>query len=564
MTSLISRIFRICSFALGALALFSYLFLPMNSVWSRLHIPPSFMEKYLYAPPVFATLIALLFFLYSKFFHLWDQQSGGALNESPKLPNPKWKAPGLILLASFVLIRAIVGIEQPFDNDEMAVAYTIAKGTPLGPLFYDATHPLSSYMAIGFAQLFGQSFWSVRLPALLFCAGFLFVLVRFCLVYAGTVTSIFLIGHLASSSIFVWYFHSTRGFAPMILFNFIIFSIAYGVCVHREAMTRTKWVAIVLASLIMPITHGFGLLFALLFPIALTLWTVANNENLRGTHRKTVFHLNAVLLTIAPVLALFLGYMFYLTASLNGKYVGMDPASKVAQETFYRAIAMVLGSSHDVTLKLIFLLLGANLIFLVRSRQLFKDFTLTVLFAFIGFVVLQKALLSTYVTGRYFLGVLPIFTFWFLHTIEKYWPLKNQRYAIPVLLLVFVGFPIYDGAPGLFQLPHDDYYQFLRTARSVLKGVNPSCIDFSHSDLDPAANEAFAAKHYYFKSREASLASLCPKRFQLHFSASWSPEDPSVPRQMGTFEELPPGKTYQLLQTDGVGRFLTAIDSVKP
>lgn len=557
-----ARLFHTLIYVFASLFLFLFLILPMQSIQLRLGLNPAVYEKYSIALAAFAILGAALAFLFFQYFQKAPLERKGTFTAPTTKPAHKVTLLVLIALAATLFVRVLLGIERPFDMDELQMALDISEKVPMLHPLRDNAHPISHLLAQWSTQIFGLSMWSIRLPSVILCLLFLVLLVKFSLRNLPLFAGALLLAHLASSSIFVWYFHSARGYATMIVFIFAIFSFVYSVTSEKRSFDKKTQLILSALLLFLPFTHGFAILFGLLLPIAITAWFLANEKELGGTHRRQVVQLNTLLLCFSPYLAACLGYMFKLQAATGSKYVGMTAESKVSTDTALRAISTVLGSAHSISLKIVGLLTLGLLFLLFRKKAWAKDITLFILATFIGFILFQRTLLSTFIVGRFLLGALPLFIFWMSKNSFALLDKRAKVIVLPLLLICLVGFPALDGKPSLFQLPHDEYYDFMKAARTQLKGTPKNCLSFSFSGAPPAETEAYVAEKYFFTGRNFLKQGECEREYQLHFAWPWQTDESysEAAKRMGTAEDLPGDKKYKLLQADGQGRFLAEIE----
>lgn len=553
----LSVVFHILTYGSSFAAAFIFLFLPMQSVQRTFGVS---IENAKLSFLLFAAITATGFsFLLQKFFVLVSQdwKRTGKFRPVANPPLPKWMTLAQIVLSFALMARVIYDIDLPFDNDELDGALRILDGD-FGffyKVLHTAAHPIGAWAAVLSTKLFGISIWSLRLPAVFFGMGFLyfFYFLSRKLLSPASIALVYL--HFVCNAIVVWYFHSIRGYAPMMfLICFLTWKIVDAMTGHWK--TR-DWITVSTALLLLPFSHGFGTLFGIFLPFAFVAWVLFNEKTFSGEQFRFVSKVACFLLAFLPFTVGCLGIAF-LTSVEGTQYMGAGDAV-VANSNFPGALNLVLGGTHTVQLKILALVLLFAGALLAKQNRLQKNFLGWLLIFYLGFVFVQKELLKTYITGRFFLGVLPLLLIALLQCVDA---LRNSRVrscAQGILVLALVVFPLLDSKPAIFQIPRDNYYAFLSDIRQLLKTVPRHCIAFSFSGKSPAAEEARIAENYYFPVKTSQ--DVCTQKYLAHFGWPWqdfagyTDED----RRIATESDLPQDYSYKIVKTDGEGRFLALV-----
>lgn len=175
---------------------------------------------------------------------------------------------GLILCATFLRFYNLnTGIW--FDEMLTSVNYMPLTVGQIVSTYHDANnHVLFSVLARGSLNLFGDSVWALRLPAVCFGVGSIIALYYFARRVVSTRESLFAVALMTFSYHHIWFSQNARGYTALLFFA--ILSSAWLLDALRQGSTR-KWIAYAIAVGLGGYTH---LTMALVVIAHLAIWAV--------------------------------------------------------------------------------------------------------------------------------------------------------------------------------------------------------------------------------------------------------------------------------------------------
>lgn len=557
------RFFRVATLSVVGGLVFAILFFPTKTVLKIVGLTPETVQARYYNFALFSLVFLIgLCLVLTRFWKRVAEtqfQSLPRVTRAPlKIDFSHWLPWFQILFSILIIARVIHGMERPFDSDELTMPFHAIRGSFVFSwkwLFADSSHIFASLSSLLFMKLFGLSMYSARIPAVLTGCFFLFVLFGFCQrARFRPFTVVLIYTHCLASEIFTWYLHSIRGNVSMMLAVLVLFSLTFETIYNLRPLTKQRLTVFCVTLFLLPFTHGYSVIYALMSFAALAVWFEFHFEKLGNSVRQNGMRLLIAHFCFLPYLAFYLLTSFLIA---DPKWRDGVPGGPGYREDVISSMQLALGSSHLFVLKLLGLCLVGILIYQnVLKKQKTDYFTPLVLLFFLGFIHAYRSILGSYVTGRYLLGMNVLFIFWFaqsLWELPKAW--KASLMAVSALCLVV--FPLHDGTTEMFQLSRKGYYEFIKAVRKEIPGVPVECVRFSYSGAEPASCEMTIAQHFYFPSSRNNSVS-CEKTYQIHFGFPWQ-EDPTYTPQMrevASFSDLPPDRNYRQVYTDSQGRFL--------
>lgn len=565
-SSLLERLFQISTLVAAAGTVFAILFLPTSTVLRLIHKTPETFDSGTYGFAVFTLIFVTGLCHFLRLF--WAQAKKTELAPLPA-KSPKYRGKYLgdwigwfqVLTSVLILGRAILGMDRPFDTDELTMPLHALQGDfHLTPSWFlqNSAHPIASLSSLLSMKIFGLGMYTSRAPAIIMSLFFLTQLFFFCRrAKLKNFTVVLIYAHLLASEIFVWYMHSIRGYISMVWLTFVVFSVAYETVHQIRPLTKTRFLAYCLSLFLFPMTHAFSVVFALMFFTAFLFWFLYFNGDQSREYRQYSMRLIIALFCFTPYFAFFLLQAFL---TIEAKYINIATGTGPASQTVPAALQLVLGSSHVFVLKLIALVTAGVLLYQAWNKKPLKEpFCGLVILFFVGFVAIQHSLMGTYLAARFLLTLPLLFVLWFSESVHAF-PKKYVPVFWGIAALTLVAFPVLDGDVDLFQLSRKNFYAFIKGTKKQLAGFPKECIDYSYSGESPASEEMLVAKEFYFKVSPKTDVH-CEKMYQLHFGWPWQ-EDKHYTEEMrriSTFSDLPPNKKYNPVFSDGNGRFLAEI-----
>ena len=299
---------------------------------------------------------------------------------------------GVILCIA--LAFRVVGLNQPLWYDELITLYTHIQ-LPWSEMMSDYEmnhHYLFSFQAKLISELFGESAWALRLPALLFgvCSiGAMWILARD---VAGTKAAHLSSLLLAISYHHIWFSQNARGYTEL------MFWCVLGVIFFLRGLkdpTMKTWLGFALALALSVFTHLTGAFFFFALGVVWLGWSLLNL--IRGKLKSAEFWLPAIGFSLGGALTLLL-YLPVLSGVIeNAGSVGDTSGIDAMQEyqnpiwTVLEAIRTVAGGLGPLITLVALAVIGLSVLGAVRVSHRAPLFGVIVF----AHIILTMALLVT-------------------------------------------------------------------------------------------------------------------------------------------------------------------------
>jgi len=459
-----------------------------------------------------------------------------------KPTSPWWRVMNLAL-CGIILTQSIMQLHAPLDWDELDTATRL--GTPsvcpindsdpyrnrdlISPTKNTRNHTIANIAVVTAYRLFGVSEHIARLPSLLFTILLLMALLALTEGILPPVALTFLLVHLATNGLFVWYSHSLRGYISMELFTFL----ALMELLRSDNPRSSAWMyaGFILAA---SITHTFGALFCLLLFSAHLMWTAWQAPALKPAALN--FHLRriGVALLSAPIILYVLARQFLFLNQI-GFLNSQAPAEKS------EAVVTALGISSPAAGFWIVLVILLTLVAQwIRHRKI-NLLGCYLVFSAVVLGTLVHLLKATLFEPRFLLAFLIPTMLWVGVTISEV-RLSLPRYALWALALaIFLILPlksrteIFEHRTSLM----GGFGNFMTKVTAIVPRSDANCIAFSGEP-----DQVMFSLGLFYPRRETT--DLCQSHYRVHFAKSWK----------GQSLAQGPVETWMPLLNDGDGRTL--------
>jgi len=303
-------------FAIVTIAVF--LFFPLSSVTPHLIAIykglPAYYEFFMAA----SLGAAVFFFLLHRVF-LKPASPIPATNQtatSPKITWLHWVISVVILAQAILLLGTPLGIDEHVHGVKMAMGHVLMELNPL-PNFATQNHIVAQLLAIFSIKTFGVSKIALRLPAILFTLGLLWVLLTLGRRALSSFSLSLLLLHLCANQMVMWYAHSMRGYISMILVSTAMFLIVLEAIRNPLRSPEYKILLFTILFLLSPFVHFFAALFCFLILLSLVVWLNLERDRLEPQKQQFFRKLIERSLLCLPVLAVM--FIFKILMLMGGK-----------------------------------------------------------------------------------------------------------------------------------------------------------------------------------------------------------------------------------------------------
>jgi len=546
--------------ALASIALFLVLFLLIPTRTGELLVGPwmASIDRY-YGFLLFVTLLGFIVGLSLQKWMRGEKGEASSRALAPTLVTPSagdlfWFK---IIVSGVILVSAVLGLNRPFDWDEIARSSELADGNyffVINPLT-TLNHSLATTLALISAKFFGMTKVGLRAPSIFVSAMFLVVLFSFSKRYLSRFATYLVYGHLAVNGLFVWYNHSMRGYISMLLFTLLSLKLALDILSLSDKVSRRKLGAFAAAYTVCFFTHGFGGLFAMLLCLTVLAWLLTNQRRLSAVQQDNG---SLLLLTCLGVLALsalmFVAHLQVLERDGWLFHGGVNEVHGAAYK--WSRLMLLVGGSAIWIGKILSLAAIALTVTQIRRFRAAVTTDFIMLFALISisiislkFYLLKVDLLE----GRMVLAFLVPVVAWLGNSVLSF-ERRSSRLAASALLLAVLIVPQIKNRENLLQGDiafFQDNEAFAAEVKRQLPGSSISCLSFS-GEPDTI--------HYlrsFYLNDLAPKTSGCTKNYHIHIGRSqFGKEFPIVSDKSFT--------NYQRIFDDGKGRTLYTIDEGAP
>lgn len=276
-----------------------------------------------------------------------------------------------ILIAGVILIRVLLGLYGPMEDDEIILAVELPQNSVakiLTPSFGNSlvgkNQTVSVLSAYLFTDWFGLNEITYRVPAVLYALLTLVVLLAFRKQVNGFST-VLVFGNLLVNELALWYMHNAKGYVSMLPFTLTLLFIL----ISREqqaSWNKTQRFLFGLALILTPLTNAFGALFVGFLSVAWAMWMVLHEKKLSQKEWERGGELLKMMLWALPLVVLVLFNQATHMDKEGDLLSGRTP-------DYYLATAYLFGMGFDWQSKLLVLLAGA-LLFLSRKTLRYLDF----------------------------------------------------------------------------------------------------------------------------------------------------------------------------------------------
>jgi len=534
---LLNRLARLGVAFSFALFVVLFVFVPTRSVtelMNRLHVS---LSNY-YNLGLFASLLATAIFWMIQRATKWERIPTKEPAGKPKSHRWLW---GFQAIASiFIFYQSVAHvIDGPLDSDETYISVDLTQGRAwesINPLLSTRNHGLTTLAAYLSGKTFGWDEVTIRYPAILFLVLFLALANYFCFRFASPFTTVLVFGHLCVNQLALWYFHSMRGYTPMMTWTLGgIFLVA-----DQRIGNRARLVGFAVLGVLAALTHTFAGFFFIIL-LGTLLYSLAFQPKQLG---KTEFDKRAHLLWAAAII-LPLAALLCVSQALAIKSLGFFNVGKAPDVSF--ELIRLLGIQDPMWGRLVWLLAGGVVAHRIyRRHKVEGDFYTPLLITaalFIGGIAwaLQVVLLE----GRMLLAFLLPFLFWVGQEVDA---IKNKTFKIvgvglSALVLVVAPYP---STQEIFNIHPEivaDYRLFIKEVRKQAPPIAENCFSV---DGAPWAVK-WTRGLYLNRANFDTNSKQCKNFYHLFYETGY---DASV--KLGTPEE----GYYQLMYADGKGRYL--------
>lgn len=436
------------------------------------------------------------------------------------------------ILVLWLVINSVLHLSSSLDWDELDVASKLAnkeyllKLTPdqeksygiripdvVDPRKNVRNHFISTVSGLGLSEIFGVNKYSLRAPSVLWT-----LLLAVTLIAAqgliGRGVVLFALAHLSLNGLCLWYFHSMRGYASVLLLSTALFLL--GLKWVEKGLSRREKVFFLVLGFLTPLAHAFGAIFFLLL-----LPVIAFSLYVRGK--------SAVLKEMLPCLlpVAFIGYMFvsqFLFISRVG-YLLAKKAPGISEP-----LLAVFGVRENLMMLVIAIGLVALGAFQVADRDRRFDFRfLTAAACWIFVTVALTVLKTSFFEPRFVLPFLVPSVIWVAHeALSRRW-FAETAFAC------------------LFLFPFAEQDKSIAAVQGQMKAFDDFVVRVQA--LSPAGSCYLVSGEtdqvYFSNSLYLKNQAPCRSRFHVHFGKNWSGTIPLVKE---------PNQFYQLKIRDNDGR----------
>ena len=196
---------------------------------------------------------------------------GGALWRARSSPAPLWRGPAIadatrispLALPALLLVATVVraiGLGSDLWHDEIFTLVDIVRLPALRIVTEytdDNQHLLFSLLARGAISLFGESEWSLRVPALAFGVGSVWATWRLGVLLFGARVALFGAAFVAVAYHSVWFSQNARGYTGILFATTLGTALFLEGCAKPRARTWLAYAAAIALGMAMHLTMGF-------------------------------------------------------------------------------------------------------------------------------------------------------------------------------------------------------------------------------------------------------------------------------------------------------------------